>query len=57
MVNREYSTHNYKFSKISTGATMKNPDMLRLVSDHLKTKKMYKNAVKKLLLVIKCDPD
>ena len=31
----------------------KNPEMLRLVSDHLKTNKMRKNADNKLLFVIK----
>ena len=38
MVDSEYSTGNYKSSKISIGAIMKNPEMLRLVPDHLQTK-------------------
>ena len=38
MVDSEYSTDNYKSSKISIGAIMKNPEMLRLVPDHLQTK-------------------
>ena len=36
---------------------MKNPEMLRFVPDHLKTKIMLKNAVKTLPFVIKCVPD
>ena len=31
--------------------------MFRFVPDHLKTKKMRKNAVKKLLFIIKYIPD
>ena len=38
--------------KISIGAIMKNPEMLRFVPDHLKTKKMCKYAVKKLLFIL-----
>ena len=33
---------------ISTGATIKDPEMLRFVPDHVKTEKRCKNAVKKL---------
>ena len=36
---------------------MKDPGMLELVPDHLKTKKMCKSAVKKLLFLIKYVPD
>ena len=32
---------------ISIGTVMKNPEMLKLVTDHFKTKKMCKDAVKK----------
>ena len=32
---------------------MKNPEMLKLVTDHLKTKLMCKRAVKKITLSIK----
>ena len=45
IVDSEYSTDNYKSPKISIGAVMKNPEMFKFVSDHLKTKKMYKHAV------------
>ena len=48
MVDSEYSTDDYKSSKISIGEIMKNPEMLRLLSGHLKTKKMCNHAVKKL---------
>ena len=37
MVDSEYSTENYKSSKISIEAIMKNPEMLRLILNHLKT--------------------
>ena len=53
----EYSRDDYKSSKITIEAMMKNPEMLRLVSDHLKTKKMCKDAVKKLSFVIQYVPD
>ena len=35
-------------SKISIGTIIEIPEMLQLVPDHLKTKNMCKNAVKKL---------
>ena len=46
-----------KSIKISIGAVMKNPEMLRIVPDHLKTTKMCKHAVKKLPFVIRYVPD
>ena len=36
---------------------MKNPEILKLVPDHLKTKKMSKHAVKKLPYLWRYDPD
>ena len=33
---------------ISIGTVMKNPEMLNFVPDHLKDKKMWKHAIKKL---------
>ena len=36
---------------------MKNPELLKLVPDHLKTNKMCKNAVEKLSLVKRYVPD
>ena len=53
MVDREYSTDDYKSSKISIEAIMKNPKMLKIVPYHLKTKKICKHAVKKLPFVIR----
>ena len=38
----------YKSLNISIGTVMKNLEMLKLVPDHLKTKKMCKQALKKL---------
>ena len=38
MVDSEYSTNNYKSSKISITTVMKNPEMLKFVPDHLQTK-------------------
>ena len=42
-----------KTLKKGTGAIIKDPEMLRLIPDYLKTKKMYKHAVKKLPFIIK----
>ena len=38
----------YKSLNINIGIVMKNPEMLRFVPDHLKTKKRCKHAIKKL---------
>ena len=57
MVDSEYSTDDYKSSEISIGAIMKNPEMLRVVPDHLKTKKICNRAAKKLPFVIRNVPD
>ena len=37
-----------KSLNISIGTVMKNPEMLKFVPDHLKTKRMCKHAVEKL---------
>ena len=37
----------YKSLNINIGTVMKNPEILKFVPDDLKTKKMYKHAVKK----------
>ena len=36
---------------------MKNPEMLKFVPDHVKTKKMFKHVVKKLPYQLKYVPD
>ena len=54
MVDREYSTDDYKSSKISIGATMKNPEILKFVLYHLKTKNICKQAVEKFSFAIRC---
>ena len=46
------SSKNYKTFKISIGELIKNPAMLIFVPDQLKTKKMFKNAVKKLTFLL-----
>ena len=51
MVVSENSNDNCKTLKISIGTIIKNPEMLTFVPDHLKTKKMCKNAIKKLPFV------
>ena len=38
----------YNFLNISIGRVMKNPEMLKFVSDHLEIKKMCKHAVKEI---------
>ena len=55
MVDSEYSTDDYKPSKISIGAIIKNLEMLKSVPDQLKTKNMCKHAVKKLPFIILID--
>ena len=52
MIDREYTKYNYKPLKLRIGAIIKNPEMLRLVSDHRKTKKICNHAVEKLSFVI-----
>ena len=41
----------YKSVKISIGVVMRNPNMLKFVPDHLKTKKMCKHEAKKLRFI------
>ena len=53
MVDSEYSKDNYKSSKISIKTAMKNPEILNVVHDHLKTERICKHAVKKLPFVIR----
>ena len=43
----------YKSLNINTGTIMKNPEMLKFVPGHLKTKKLCKHTVKKLLYLLK----
>ena len=57
MVDGKCITDNYKVLKASMEALIKNPEMKRFVSDYLKTKKMCKNAVKKLPFVMRYIPD
>ena len=52
MVNSEYSTENHKSSKSSIGKVMKNPEMLKFVPDHLKSKKVCTH-LKKLPFMIR----
>ena len=49
MADSDYSTDNYIPLKISIGIIIKKAEMLRIVSDHFKTKKMCKYAVKKIV--------
>ena len=46
MVDSEYSTDNYKSSKISIETVMKNTEILNFVPDHLKTKKCVNKQLK-----------
>ena len=57
MVDNEYSTDDYKSPKISIGAIIKNPEVQRLVPDHLKNEKLCKHAVKKLSFIVRYFPD
>ena len=56
MVDSKYST-DYKSLKVRIQVIIKNPEMLKFIPDHLKTKKMCKYAVKKLSLIIRYVPD
>ena len=40
----------YKSLDISNGTVMKNPEMLKFISDHLKTKNMCKHAVENYVI-------
>ena len=42
----------YRSTNINIGTVMKNPEMLKFVPNHLKTKNMCKHAVKKLLYLL-----
>ena len=44
-------------SNISTLTVMKNPEMLKFVPDHHKTKKMCKYAIKKWSYLLRYVPD
>ena len=57
MVDSERSPKNYKILEISVEAIIKVEEMLRFVPDHIKTKNMCKNTVKKLPLIIRYIPD
>ena len=47
----------YKTPNISIGTVMKTSETLKLVLEHLKTKKMCKYAVKKFLCLLRHVPD
>ena len=57
MVDSEYSMDIYKSLNFNIGAIMRNTEMLKFVSDYLKTEKICKHAVKKLTYVIRYVPD
>ena len=56
MADSDYSTDNYKSLKISIGTVIKNPEMIRFIPYHHKTKSMCKNAVRKLPFVTRYVP-
>ena len=47
----------HKLINTNIGTLMKNPEMLKFIPDHLKTKQMCNYAVKKLPFVIRYVPD
>ena len=57
IVDSENSPDNYKTLKICIRTTAKNPEMLKFVPDHLRTKVMCKNAVNRLAFVVMYVPD
>ena len=50
MIGSEYSMDIYKSVKINMRTVMENPEMLKFVPDHLKTKKLCKHADKNITL-------
>ena len=48
MVDGEYIRDIYKSAKINIRRVKRNPEMLKFVPDHVKTKNICKRAVKKL---------
>ena len=56
MVDSEYNMEIYESVKISIGTIMGNPEILKFVTDYLKTQKMCKHAVQILPFVIRCAP-
>ena len=52
-----YSIDIYQSLKIDTGTVMKNLEIIKFIHDHLKTKKMRKNAVKKLHYLLRYVPN
>ena len=57
MVDSKYSTDNHKYFQKYIGAIITIPELLRFLTDHFKTKKMCKSAVKKFLFVLRYVPD
>ena len=55
MVDSEYRMDIYKSAKINIGTVVRKPEMLKFIPDHLKTKNMYKHAVKNLPYQLKSD--
>ena len=51
------SMDNYTSLNISIVTVTKNPEMLKFVLDHLKTKRMCRHAVKKLPYLLRYVPD
>ena len=56
MVNSEYNPDKYENLKISIEVKIKNPEMLRFVLYHVKTKKMCKYAVTNVPFLIRYVP-
>ena len=58
MFHSKYVTDNYKiFKKMNIEAVNKIPETIRVIPDHLKTKKMCEHSVKKLHFLIRHVPD
>ena len=57
LVNSKNSPDNYKICKINVGAKIKTPEMLRIVSNHLKAQKMSRISVIKLPFVLMFVPN
>ena len=57
MIGSECSPDNYKSLKTRIRSIIKNPEILKFIADHLNTKKMRRNALKKLPFATRFVPD
>ena len=57
MVDRKNNPNNSRTLELSIATIIKDLELLKFVTDHLKAKNICKNVVKKLPFIIKCVRD